>query len=124
MKKIMAGLAAAMVLAGALLGLLAPPAHANADDDYLWELNGIGITPATTGRSLAQEITIGHAICFDLQTGADPNVMVTNMQRDLRLLTQEDVQMWVTAASINYCQDYSSTHLFPWSPHRGSDGRF
>jgi hypothetical protein len=110
---------AAMVLAGALLGLLAPAAHANADDDYLWELNGMGITPATTGRSLAQEIAIGHAICIDLQTGADPSVMVANMQGDLPRLTRQDVQLLVTAASANYCQDYSSTHLFPWSPHPG-----
>lgn len=83
----------------------------------------MGITPAKTQRSLTQEIAIGHAICLDLQTGADPNVMVANMHRDLPLLTQEDVQLWVSAASVNYCQDYSSTHLFPWSPHPDSDGR-
>lgn len=84
---------AVILLIGMLPGLRVPTAHANADDDYLWELNGMGITPATSGKTPAQEIAIGHAICVDLQNGVDPTVMVTTLQRNLPRLTREDAQL-------------------------------
>jgi hypothetical protein len=77
------------------------------DIGYLQELNMFGMNPvALHAPSLSAEVALGQRICLDLgpgSGGSSPNDLVTNMQRSLPNLTQQQIQMLVTAAVTNYC---------------------
>jgi Protein of unknown function (DUF732) len=103
----------------ALATLLLPAAAARADDgddNYLWELNSFGLTPATLRLpDVAREIALGHAICTDLATTSqDPNDTVTALLRNRPNLSRSDMESLVTAAVTNYCGDVGSRPL-PWA---------
>ena len=65
----------------------------------------------------AAEIALGQRICLDLGLGSgggSPNDMVTNMGRSLPNLSQDQIQMLISAAVTNYCLDILPRPL-PWA---------
>jgi hypothetical protein len=97
--------------------LSTPAAHADDTDDiYLSELNDFGLTPAALHvPNAAREVALGHTICIDLATSSEsPNDMVIAMSRDLSNLSQNQLQMLVSAAVTNYCEDVLPRPL-PWA---------
>jgi hypothetical protein len=79
----------------------------------------LGMNPVTLhAPSLSAEVALGQRICLDLgpgSGGSSPNDLVTNTQRSLPNLTQQQIQMLVTAAVTNYCP-YVLPRPLPWSP--------
>ena len=94
------------------------------DDDYLSQIDAIGLTPARLHvPGPDRQIALGHAICYDLAGGQSPNDMVTAMSRDLPSVSQEDIQFLISAALSSYCGDVLPRPL-PWAdPCHGGPAR-
>jgi hypothetical protein len=108
-----------LVLAAALLGngvIVAPsPARALGPDDFLNDLNSIGIGNPSDSHNF-DLVGFGNAICWRLYTGEPPAQLIQHLVTDSRSNTQGGLTLQQAQASLGFavsdlCPDAAPTQI-------------